>query len=193
MSESGTSGESGNSATGDVNPSNTSKGQASGNFNPADFIPKRVFNEKNEQLKTTLEALNAAAERASQAAAKVEQLQIERDKLFQQNSRIHKEYKVREALLQEGAYDPTDVIPLVDLDKVEADKLGDVVKSLKEQKSYLFKKQNSAPTAHKPTNGGDPYGFAAMSEKQITEQFVRLSGDERKKFKAEYDAYRKGH
>lgn len=179
--------------TGTVNPGNSQKSQPGKAFDPSEYIPKRVFNEKNEQWKAAMEALEAATERAQQSNAKLEQLQIERDKLHQQNARVHKEYKVREVLLQEGAYDPTDVIPLIDLDKAEVDKIADTVKALKEQKSYLFKNKNSAFTAHKPANGGDPYGFANMSQKQATETYLKLSGDERKKFKAEYDAYRKGH
>lgn len=179
--------------SGTVNSDNNPKGQAGKSFDPGDYIPKRVFNEKNEQWKAAMEALEAATERATQSNAKLEQLQIERDKLHQQNARVHKEYKVREVLLQEGAYDPSDVIPLVDLDKTEVDKVAEVIKGLKEQKSYLFKNKTSAPTAHKPTNGGDPYGFAAMTQKEVTEQFLKLHGDERKKFKAEWDAHRKGH
>lgn len=183
-----------NTDSGTVNPGNSQKSTGGDNFDAKDFIPKRVFNEKNEQWKAAMEALEAATERANQFSTKVETLQKERDQLHQQNTRVHKEYKIREVLLQEGAYDPTDIIPLVDLDKVEVEKMADTVKALKEQKSYLFKNKSSANNvAHKPTNGGDSYGFAAMSSSQVTEQFLKLKGDERSRFKAEYDAFRKGH
>ncbi len=155
--------------------------------NDGSFVPAEKYNGANSgktsaenALKAAAEALKAIggsgdpakiAEDVKTAQTTIENLRTEHQKEI---TRIQKNTALKMALADQ-VYDPTDIIPHLDLDKIEVDGAGalktdldGILKPYRETKAYLFKAKETekAPDIKgaKPADAGARQEAAAKAE-----------------------------
>ena len=139
--------------------------------NDGSFVPAEKYNGANSGKTSAENALKAAAEDVKTAQTTITTLQTNHDAEIK---KISKNAALRMAL-NGKVHDPSDIIGLLDLDKIDVDDTGNLktdldglLKPIKESKAYLFT-ESAKPGAPeikgaKPAEPGAPGAPAAKAD-----------------------------